>query len=319
MTRFLTFAFALAVCPLFLSCSGDDAPNGPSQPPPIVNPPPVVSPALTGLSIEGSLTLASVGETTQLRAMARYADGTSVDVSSQAKWFTGMPSAFSVSQGLVEALKLGSATISAQVPPKYVGVRVIATPPGTVTVGGQVREPGQGGGVGLRPNNVRVLEPRSGAWMMTDEDGLFTLGGLTSVRVRFERDDLETVEKDLHSNVFDDVPMQRIVRINAGDTVTPVPLAPFDMAYTMDSGELCFPCRLIRVDLPTSGTLHFGLKWTTATASLALWVNNVRHTRSGSDLGVNADVPLSAGQRLVYVQSLSSGHVSFTLETSYNP
>jgi hypothetical protein len=40
-----------------------------------------------------------------------------------------------------------------------------------------------------------------------------------------ERDDLERTELDLRPNDFTDVPVQRIVRINAGDSVTPVPLA----------------------------------------------------------------------------------------------
>ena len=154
----LRLALLMAVCPLLLSCS-EDGPTGPTP----VYTPPVVPPALSRLVVEGNVSLTAVGETSQLKAMAQYADGSSSDVSGQARWGSQNPLALPVSaQGLVSAIALGNSSVSAQFGGKFAQARVVATPPGTVTVSGQVREPGQGGGAGIRPSNVRVFEPRSG-------------------------------------------------------------------------------------------------------------------------------------------------------------
>ena len=327
MTRALPLIVSLVVCSLTLSCSGDESPSAPSTQPPVVVPPPIVTPpaALSRIVLEGNVTLTDVGETSQFKAMAEYADGSRADASTQARWFSQNPLVSTVSQlGLLTVVGLGNTLVSATFQGKFASTRVVATPPGTVTVSGQVREPGQGGGVGLRPSGVRVSESRSGRSMTTDDEGYFALGGLTSTRVRFERDDLEPREVDLQVDRFDDVPVQRIVRMAAGETVSPVALAPNDMDYTMGSGEHCFPCRMIRIDVAASGTLHVGLRWTNAAAAMSVWVNGVRYVRSSSTaVAVDADVQVSAGQRVIYVQGTQSGgqigHLSFTLETAYTP
>src|SRR6185369_13071877 len=92
--------------------------------------------------------------------------------------------------------------------------------------------------------------------------GWFTMGEFTApARMRVERDGYEPAEADAdHLGI--DLPIQRIVRLTAGETVQPPRLAPNDLAYIVNaSGSRCFPCRMIRINVPARGTLHLHLAW----------------------------------------------------------
>jgi hypothetical protein len=144
------------------------------------------------LSITGNVDLTAVGETTQLTATATFSDGTTKDVTTEAQWGSNTPSVISVtSGGVVTVVAFGVTGIIARYSMQAVGVEVRATPPGTFIVFGRVREPGAGGIPG-----VRVMERQSGKSTLTDDVGVFSLGGLRSARVTFEKDGFEPPEVD---------------------------------------------------------------------------------------------------------------------------
>ena len=68
---------------------------------------------LTGLTVTPSSALLPFGGSTKLRAIASYADGTTVDVTASAVWLTGDPSVAMVSGGVVNAVRPGTTSVTA--------------------------------------------------------------------------------------------------------------------------------------------------------------------------------------------------------------
>jgi len=270
------------------------------------------------LAIEGNTHLTTIGETSQLTAKATFSDGTAKDVSAETKW-TSDTTVMQVSPaGLLTVVRYGSTYVSGQYLTKFASVTAYATPPGTFTVVGYVREPGEGylGG-------IRVSDVRSGRSTTTGAYGGFTMGELTeTARLRVEPDGYERAEVDAPANGPPiDLPIQRIVRVTAGETAQPPRLAPNDMAYKMSSGVQCFPCRLIRVDVPAAGTLHLHLTWSGNTA-LGLWVNDQMLRGDATATAVDADLASAAGQVVVYAQMINPRpgvHVTFSIDTALAP
>ena len=143
---------------------------------------------------------------------------------------------------------------------------------------------------------------------------------MTSTRLTFSKDGYEGRQADITPNEFTDVALQRVVRVTAGNAVTPLPLAPHDLVYEVGADH-CEPCRLIRVVTPASGMLHLSLTSTEARAVLKLWANGQLFT--GTVSGVTADVQAGAGEVIVYVGMTSPGgfsvYVPFSLATSLGP
>jgi hypothetical protein len=98
-----TVTAVVAATLLGAACS-KDSPNAPSTPP---------TPQVTGVSIEGSTTLAE-GATSQLNAVASQSDGTTMPVTTRAAWTTSDPTIATISAtGLLTALRPGTADIAA--------------------------------------------------------------------------------------------------------------------------------------------------------------------------------------------------------------
>jgi hypothetical protein len=171
--------------------------------------------------------------------------------------------------------------------------------------------------VGL--DGVRVSDPQSGNSTITSpvsgQSGRFVLGGLKNARLVFDKDGYEIRELDLVPNRESAVAFQRIVRLAAGESFTSSPL---DMSYDV-GGDECWPCTLIRMVSPRTGTLRLRLTWTDARVLLSLWANG--QLFSGVSGQLTADVPIGAGELVVYVgviPAVNSGGIypPFTLETS---
>ena len=114
---------------------------------------------------------------------------------------------------------------------------------------------------------------------------------------------------------YGDIPMQRFIRFAAGGSVS-TQLAPNDVSYEIGE-DRCFPCKRIRVTVPTAGTLHLtATQPAVAATGLNIWVNSTRFSPAASS--VRADAPVSAGEIFVYVGGFSStsGYVPFTFATS---
>lgn len=122
-----------------------------------------------------------------------------------------------------------------------------------------------------------------------------------------------------------DRPMQRIVRIEAGESIKPPPIAPHDVSFKTVDGQ-CSPCRMIRVITPAAGVLHLAVYWSAATAPLFLWVDGIRVGVTSQTNGVSGDVQVPAGETIVYVgmttgtNTYNSGpYVTIDLATTFTP
>ena len=287
--------------------------SSPTTPSPTPSPGPSPAPvaSVTRVSVSGSSALTAIGQTTQLRAMADYSDGTTRDVTSEALWTSEKPANFVVSSGVVTVVDFGLASILARVQVRTGSIQVTATPLNTFIFVGRVREPGNSGIA-----NVQVLDTESKRTVLSSEFGEYAFANLRDARFRAEKDGFESVEiRGTPFPSYGDIPMQRFVRFAAGGSVS-TQLAPNDVSYELGS-DRCFPCKRIRVTVATAGTLHLTATQPAVTATgLNIWVNNTRYAPVGSS--VRADAPVSAGEIFVYVGGLSStsGYVPFTFATS---
>jgi len=303
------------------ACGG--SPTSPTFPVnPNTGPPPPPAPFVTGLKVTGATTLSALGETSQLTAIATVSDGTTRDVTSEAQWQSMDPAVVAVSShGVLTAVAFGTTEIRALYEAKFAQFAVVATPPGTFVAFGRVREPGKGG-----VNGVRVSDPQSGRSTVTattsGEDGRYSIGGLTNTRLAFAKDGYESREADIVPNTYTAVALQHIVRLSAGETVTPSDLAPNDMSYVVGA-DRCEPCRLIRVVVSGTGTLRLRLTWKEERATLNLWGPDGRYTGAYPEL--TSEMPVTSGEVILYVGVLrgsgtgQSVYVPFALATSFTP
>jgi carboxypeptidase family protein len=293
------------------SCGGEKSSPTPTAPTTLSTPLPTV----TGVSIGGKLTLTAVGETSQLTATATLSDNTTKDVTSIGRWQGGDIRVIGISPGgLLTVVGFGATWISFTYQSRGAAETVTATLPGTFVIRGRVREPGAGGLA-----NVRVVDTITGRSATTDSDGEFSLAELLSLQahLKAEKEGYEPAEVDAtQTNV--DLPLQRVVRLIAGETVRPAELAPNDLSYTVGSNR-CSPCRLIRVVVPQAGTVHVRVTWTVMASKLSLFAEGQVVTGLTGEL--TADVPINAPREvLMYLgaapPSAVAGHTAFTVETS---
>jgi hypothetical protein len=303
-------------------CGRTPTAPAPSAGPATPSPPP--SPTLTGITITGAMALTAIGQTSQLTATATYSDTTTKDVTTTTNWVSQSPSVVTISSsGLVTVVGFGVSNIQAAFQARQAFLLITATPPNTSVFYGRVREPGGGGILA-----ARVLETQSGQFTLTDLNGHYSFGGLTRALLAFEKDGYEAAgQLDAPPNQFNDTALQRIVRVIAGGSLTALTLAPHDVSYTVGTDQ-CFPCKLIRVTMPTAGSLRVNLTWTEPRANtLNLWVNGGRFVGTGVSSNITRDVPVLAGEVLVYVGFYnpsptvvgSTFYVPFSLATSVTP
>jgi len=269
------------------------------------------------LTIDGNVSFTAIGETSQLTATAMFSDNTAKDVTSEGRWTVGDARVASVSPGgLVTVIGYGSTFISFSYAMNGVGRTIIATPAGTFIISGRVREPGTGGLA-----NVTVLDTLSQRAATTNNDGLFSLAQLPSLHAIFRVAiaGYEPVERETTTpNV--DLPVQQVVRVAAGDSVTPHPLAPNDLSYTIGS-DRCDDCRLIRVVSSQSGSLRVRVTWTQTTTKLRLFVDGqitnggIGELTADTQIHAPGEIPMYLG---VMPGTQASQHTSFTFATSWN-
>lgn len=297
-----------------MSCGSEKSTPLPAAPTPPSTPPPTV----TRVAIGGNLTLTRVGETSQLTGTATLSDNTTKDVTSEGRWERGDARVVTISpSGLVTVVGFGATWISFTYQQRSSGTTVTATLPGTFVIGGRVREPGVGG-----LPNVDIVDTMSGRSATSDSEGLFFLAELPRPQAHFRaaKEGYEPAEVSAtQTNV--DLPIQRVVRLTAGETVKPAALAPNDLSYTV-SGNRCSPCRLIRVVVLQPGTVQVHVTWTNL-SRLSLFAEG--QVVAGGTGELTADVPINAPREvLMYLGAAVgaappnsvSGHTAFTFETS---
>jgi len=286
-----------------------------------------VTPALSFVSISGNVTLTAIGQTSALTAIARYADASTKDVTTEAIWTSSNVSVVTVSSsGVISATGLGQATVQAAYLTRTGFANVQVSPPGTFVLSGRVRDPGQGQSSGLGVPGFTVRDVATGIVTTTDSSGGYTLAGvLPGDRVIYEKGGWETVERVFNSVNDDSSPgVQRVISISAGSTAV-ISTAPNDVIYQLQPGGTCTPCRLIRVNSSTSGTLHLRLTWGGTSPRLNLWVAGVTYSvASPGAIEVVADIPIGAGETVVYAglvggQPFATGYMTLTLATTILP
>ena len=270
------------------------APTGGTTPPP-ANP----APTLVRVNASGTTTLSAVGETSQLTATGQYSDGTTSDLTRMVTWTSSDPVSMDVSSvGLVTVRRLGTAYVYFNYQGKQSGLTMRATPAGTFILSGRVREPGNSG-----LSNAAVQTDR-GEILMTNSDGLYSTGGLSgTVRLSVSVSGFEPVSVVATPDVFQDIAMQRVVRLSAGEQVS-FKLAPHDMEYLLAPDVRCFPCRMVRVSVGFTGTLELTTTWTESRAKLNMWVKGRDLlTESPNTLTATATVQVTPGELELYVGS----------------
>ena len=308
MTRSTPF-FLLAIAALALgtvACDDHQSPTVPSN-----NPAPPPAPVLVSVALTGNVLLSAIGETSQLTLTASLSDGTTKDVTRDGRWTLADSRVATVSaDGLLTVVGLGRTFVSVSYANKNAGTSVTATPPGTFVVSGRVREPGQGGVA-----DAAVTDRATGRSASANQDGVFSLAALpvAQVRVSVARDGYEPRELDASSASELDAPIQRVIRMTAGDAVEPMPLAPNDLSYEVD-GSRCQPCRLIRIAVPTTGDMQMVLTWQTP-PRLTLFAEGMRLTGDGGH--AEGVLTISTPKELVvYVGADSSRYAKFKLTTT---
>ena len=247
--------------------------------------------------VDGRKSLSAIGETSQLTALARWRDGSTRDVTTTARWSSQNTSVVTVSSsGLAMANGFGAARIEVTYEGSMYAFQLSVTPAGTFAATGDVREPGQG-----TLSGVHVLEPVSGKSTLTDQSGTYTLSGLASRHLRFQKDGYESGDLEVPPDEGGYMRMQRIVRIAAGETVVIPKLTHMDVGYDVGP-DRCSPCRLVRIVVPAAGTMHFDLAWEpNPGADLYLWVGGQRFAKDPNALHLSADGAVTVGENVVYV------------------
>ena len=287
----------------------DDTNGGPSPQSPSPSPPP--APAFVSLTLTGNFNLSAVGETSQLTATAGYSDGTTKDVSRESRWSVSDQRVVTLStDGLLTVVGLGRTSVSVSYAGRVIPKSVTATPPGTFVIAGRVREPGQGGVL-----DAAIVDRATGLSSQANADGFFSLAALPQpqARVAVTKNEYEPRELEASEAIDIDVPIQRIVRVTAGDSIEPAPLAPNDLSYDLD-GVRCQPCRMIRIDVPTTGDIQMVVTWQ-GRPKLTLFAEGMRVV--GDNGRAEGFLTISKPRELlVYVGADFGEHTKFKLTTT---
>lgn len=303
----------LTLCVVAVACGDSDL-----KPTPPAPTPPSGGPTVYRIRIDGQTSLAAIGDSTQFVATASYSDGTDKVVTDTALWSSDESSVATVRTGTVVARDLGWATITAAMSGVKASARVTVTPPGTFVATGRVREPGSG-----NLAKVQVTEVSTGLSRMS-RDGDFMIGGLTTGDLRFTKPGYEDADVQVRAATADtpDVPMQKVIYLQAGSTVTPM-VTPNDVTYEVTPGVRCHTCKRIRLASPAAGLVDLTLTWTAMSSQLSLWAEGREYSAvPGSPLRVNATVAAVNGEVFVYVgdgvafTSYAGNHLPFTLAAS---
>jgi Carboxypeptidase regulatory-like domain/Bacterial Ig-like domain (group 2) len=159
---------------LTLACDGDKT----LTPPPTPFVPPVTS---VSVSLSPLVQTIPPGQTARLIATARYSDGSTKDVTSQATWTSTDARVATVSSGAVTGVALGSVVIRANFERWSTFMTIVIEPDGTFILSGKVTE---AGGVVVGGATVEVISGTPNQ-TITNSGGsyrLFGIGGTSILR-----------------------------------------------------------------------------------------------------------------------------------------
>jgi hypothetical protein len=281
--------------------------------------PPISSQAIQFLRMSGNLALTSIGETSQLTVVATLRDSTTVDVTAGCGWQSTHVTTATVSPiGLLTATGFGVSEVSCGYSGHYAVKAITATPPGTFAIGGRVSEPDDSDFYLYPLANALVVDTASGRSAVTNPLGKFSMGNLSAstTHLRITREGYEPSETNVSEGLAE-LPLQPVVRLTAGDTVSPWLVGSHELAYVVD-GRTCYPCRLIRVVVPQPATLRVRVTWEAPTSALTLFAEGQVVTGT-NDVAAELQVD-TPREVIVYVGGASpkavSAYTVFRFETS---
>jgi hypothetical protein len=159
----------LAMSFLFtLACNGDKVPTAP-----IVPAAPAAATSVS-VSVVSSVQTVAPGQTARLTATARYTDGSTKDVTSQATWTSSLTTVATVSAGAVTGVTLGRTLIRVLFDRWASSKTIVVEPDGTYILKGTVTEPG---GIAVSGATVEAISGSQGQ-TVTNSTGAYELLGM---------------------------------------------------------------------------------------------------------------------------------------------
>lgn len=177
-------AYLAVICVLItVSCGGDKTPFVLRDPTPTTpTPTPTANAVLSTVVIQGPAPTVGPGQTAQVKAVARFSDGSERDVSPDATWTSSQPQIATVDGGMIKGQALGRTVIRAGYMSRSVSLTIVVQPEGTFIVSGNITEPGS---VAVGTATVAVLggPPNSVATNSVGFYELFGASGTVTLRV----------------------------------------------------------------------------------------------------------------------------------------
>jgi hypothetical protein len=118
-----------------VACGGDKTPVP-------TTPTPTVTPVLTSFLIPSPPPTVGPGQMVQVRAVARYTDGSERDVRADAVWTSSQPQIATVDAGVITGQALGRTVIRATYMSRGASLAIVVKPEGTFILSGNITEPG---------------------------------------------------------------------------------------------------------------------------------------------------------------------------------
>ena len=155
-------------------CGDDDRSRTPMSSPTS----PTSGATVVSLELTGTTTLTAIGQTSQLNLIARYADGSSRDVTTEATWRVFNTGVVSLSPtGLLTAIAPGRTGISGDFQSRNISREVVVLPSGTFILRGRISEPGN---LPIGGARVGILDgPQAGKFTNSIYDGRYELFGIS--------------------------------------------------------------------------------------------------------------------------------------------
>src|SRR5207245_7672713 len=99
-------------------------------------------PVLTSFLIQGPPPTVGPGQMVQVKAVARYTDGSERDVGAEATWISTQPQIATVNAGVITGQALGRTLIRATYMSRGASLTIVVKPASTFILSGNITEPG---------------------------------------------------------------------------------------------------------------------------------------------------------------------------------
>lgn len=285
------------------------------------------APTVTSVTVTGALGIASVGLTSQMTATAHFAKGTTQNVTNQATWSSSDAKVATVSAGLVTAVGVGTATITATYNSVSGLTRISVNRPATYILSGQVTE--------SAPTTSTMLSGARIEFTDSSNQGRFAI---TDASGRYQITLVPPGTYNLRATLAGYVESTKQVAVNT-DAIADFALAPTPIStWFTRTGSItgtnaaCYdnrPCEIFALPpVHNSGPLYATLLWNNLAAVLALQLYNVdtgqvvfsaSSTAGQTSLYLGTQIQAPGNYQLRVVAVSAPGSVGLTLNVTACP